>query len=334
MSEIIVNRDSKLVKVLAAEARKERLDSNIVAEADQIISDLVEDLSPDHRHQIAQTVGFAVDELQQHELDFLNAVADKKVVGYNDKAVFDIKTGGIKAFVQAKGSTTARSYVADRHVTLETEEISARPAINVMDLRSHRVNMADLIREANQEITRAKIGKCVSVLSDAIDDYASPFYAAGTGIVKPTLDAMIAYFRRLGPVSIMGDQAAVGQLAGLVGMAMNSGSDIFTQRSDAMIDEYNANGMIGKYNGCSVISLMNGYVPYTTNPILPVNKLFIVPAGLAPSARNLKIVEEGGIVATEDQNINDMTFEVRLDSTFGAGFVSAKLPTIGMYKIN
>lgn len=334
MSEINVTRDSKLIKVLASQARNERLDSNVVDEASQIINDLVTDLSPANRHQIAQTMAFTVDELQKHELDFLNVVADIKNIGYGDKAVFDVKTGGIKAFVQAKGSTTARSYVADRQVTLDTDEISARPAINVMDLRAKKVNMADLIREANREITRKKIMKSVNVLTGAIDDYSTPFYAAGSGIVKPTLDAMINYFRRLGPVSILGDIAAVGQLSGLTGMAMNAGSDVFTQHSDRMIDEYNENGMIGKYNGCGVIALMNGYEDNTTTPILPVDKLFILPAGIAPAARNLKLVNEGGVNAIENQDINDMVFEVRLDQAFGAGFVSAKLPTIGMYQIN
>lgn len=332
---IEIKRNSKLIKVLAAQSRNERVDSNSIDEAAQIINELATDLSPENRHQIAQTIAYTVEELQQHELDFLNAVADIKNVGYGDKATFGIKTGGIKAFIQAKGSTTARSYVASKQFTLDTEEISARPAINIMDLRTGKVNMADIIRDANKEITRKKILRACSVLTDAIDNYASPFYATGTGIVKASLDAQIQYFRRLGAVSIIGDSAAVTGLNALVGMAMNpgTGTDIFTQRTDAMINEMNDNGFIGRYNGCSVIQLANGYYENTTTPILPINWLFIVPAGMTGDARNLKLVNEGGVVATEAQDINDMVYEVKIDTWFGAGFISGKLPTIGGYKI-
>lgn len=277
-----------------------------------------------------------MDKLQERELDFMNQVADIKNIGYGDKPVFNVKTGGIKAYVQAKGSTTKRSYVADRQVALETVEISARPAINIVDLRTGRVNMADLIREANREITNTKLAMVENVLQSSIATYSSPFFGSGTGIVKNTLDAQLAYFRRLGPVTILGDQAAVAQLAPLTGMVMNPGGtgDLFTERSHGMIDEQNENGYIGRYNGCSVISLANTYFDGSTTPVLATDWLYIIPGGISGDARNLKIVNEGGLNATESQNIDDMVYEVRLDTWFGAGFVSGKLPTIGAYDIN
>lgn len=281
-------------------------------------------------------MAFTVDELQQGELDFLNQIADQKNIGYGDKAVFNMKTGGIKAYIQAKGATTKRSYVADRQVSLETVEISARPAINIVDLRSGHVNMADLIREANREITNKKLAMVEKTLHDAIDDYSSPFYAAGNGIVKNTLDAQLAYFRRLGPVTILGDQAAVAQLAPVAGMAMNAGTntDVFTARSAGMLDEANANGFIGRYNGAAVVSLANTYFAGTTTPVLATDWLYLIPGGMSSDQRNLKIVNEGGVNAFESQNIDDLVYEIRLDTWFGCGFVSGKIPTIGAYKIN
>ena len=335
MSEIKVNRDSKLIKVLASEARGERIDSDRVEEAAKIISELASDPTPQNRHQIAQTIAFTVDELQKGELDFLNQVADQKNIGYGDKATFNVKTGGIKAYIQAKGSTTKRSYVSDRQVTVDTVEISARPAINVVDLRSGRINMADLIRDANREITNKKLAMVEGVLHDAIDDYQSPFYATGTGINKATLDAQLAYFKRLGPVTILGDQAAVSQLTALTGLVMNPGSanDLFTQRSHGIIDEANANGYIGRYNGSAIISLANTYFDGTTTPVLATDWLYLIPGGMSGDARNLKIVNEGNVNAFESQSIDDMVYEVRLDQWFGAAFVSGKLPTIGAYLI-
>ena len=279
-------------------------------------------------------MAYTIEDLQKTNMDFLERVADIKNIGYNDKAVFNVKTGGIKAYYQAKGSTTARSYISERSFALETQEISARPAINIVDLRAGRVNMADLIREANDEMTNMKLSKVEAVLHDAMDDFAAPFYASGTGIVKATLDNQLNYFRRIGPVTILGDIAAIAQMVGITGMATNAGGTLLVNASDNMIDEANNNGYLGKYNGMDVVALQNAYHDGSTTPVLATDWLYIIPAGLSADQKNLKIVNEGGVNAMESQNIDDMVFEVRLDQWFGAGFVKKNLPTIGAYKIN
>ena len=336
MANINIEKDSKLIKVLASQASNKPVKYEDARQAAEIITELSKDPTPENRHQIAQAIGYTVQELQSHDLDFLSLFGDIKNIGYGDKAMFNIKTNGIKAYIQAKGSTTARSYITDRQVTVDTQEISARPAINIVDLRTGRVNFADLIREANQEMTNKKLVMVESVLHDAIDNYSSPFYATGTGVVKSTLDGEIAYFRRLGPVSLVGDYAAVSQLSALTGFQMNgtpTANDAFNQYSDDIINEHNANGFIGRYNGCAVAVMQNGYESGSTTPILNPSWIYIVPAGMSGDARNLKIVNEGGVNAFESQNIDDLTFEVRLDEWFGAAFVSGKLPTIGAYLI-
>lgn len=326
---IKVNKDSKLIKVLASQARYQNVAQDQADEAAQIIAELCEDMSPENRHQIAQVIGYTVNDMQQGALDFLNVVADQKNIGYGDKAAFNVKTGGIKAYFQAKGSTTPRSFVSGKQILVDTEEVSARPAINVMDLRTGRVKMADLIREANREITNKKLKKVEQVLHAAVANFTSPFYGTGTGVDKAVLDKIIAYFRRLGPVSIIGDIEAVGKLAGVVGMEMGNQM----QRSDNMVNEFNENGFIGKYNGCNVIAMANAYEEGSTEPILNPNWLYIVPGNLSSDGRNLKIVNEGGMNSFEAQDINDLVFEVRLDQWFGAAFVTGKLPTIGGYLI-
>lgn len=203
-----------------------------------------------------------------------------------------------------------------------------------MDLRTGRVNMADLIRQANVEMTNMKLKKIESVLHAAIQNYNSPFFASGTagqGVVKPTLDAQLNYFRRLGPVSLLGDIAAVAQLAPLTGMAINAND---TQHSDSQIDENNNSGFIGRYNGCEVLAMNNAYEAGSTTPILNENWLYILPGNVSGDMRNLKVVNEGSVTAFEAQNIDDLTYEVRLDQWFGAAFVTGELPTIGAYLIN
>lgn len=330
MSDIKVTRDSKLIKVLAAQARNERVESDKVEEAAQIINVLAQDLNPQNAHEIAQVIAYTVDELQSKSLDFLGLVADTKNIAYGDKAAFKVRTGGIKAYIQAKGSTTARSYVADSQILVDTKEISARPAINIVDLRTGRVNMADLIREANTAMTNKKLVLIEAVLHDAIDNFGSPFYATATGVVKATLDAQLNYFRRLGPVTILGDNAAVAQLAPLTGMAINANS---TQFSGGMIEEHNNNGFIGKYNACDVVAMTNAYEEGSVTPILDEDWLYILPGGMSADMRNLKIVNEGPVNAMPSQNIDDMVYEVRLDQWFGAAFVVGQKPNIGAYCI-
>ena len=326
---IKVNKDSKLIKVLASQARYQNVAQDQADEAAQIIAELCEDMSPENRHQIAQVIGYTVNDMQQGALDFLNVIADQKNIGYGDKAAFNVKTGGIKAYFQAKGSTTPRSFVSGKQILVDTEEVSARPAINIMDLRTGRVKMADLIREANREITNKKLKKVEQVLHAAVQTFAAPFYGTGTGIDKAVLDKIIAYFRRLGPVSIVGDIDAVGKMAGITGMEMGKQMP----RSANMVNEYNENGFLGKYNGCNVIAMANAYEEGSTEPILNPNWLYIVPGNLSSDGRNLKIVNEGGMNSFEAQDINDLVFEVRLDQWFGAAFVTGKLPTIGGYLI-
>ena len=332
MSEINVSRDSKLIKVLAAQVNNQRVDSDKSEEAAQIITELAQDMSPQNMHQIAQIVGYTVDELQQKSLDFLSLVADIKNIGYGDKAAFKVRTGGIKAVFQAKGATAPRSYVADSQILVETRELAARPAINIVDLRTGRVQMSELIRLANEAMTLKKIALVETVLHDSIDNYSSPFYAASgnTTLVAATLDAQLNYFRRIGPVTLLGDIAAVSQLAGHTGMAVSSTGKQF---SGNMIEENNNNGFIGRYKACDVIAMTNAYEDGQTTPILATDWIYIIPGGQSPEMRNLKIVNEGPVNSMASQNIDDRTYEILLDQWFGVAFVVGKNPTSGAHYI-
>lgn len=331
MADITVKRDSKLIKVLAAQVRNERVDSDKIEEAAQICSEMLKDLNPQSAHQIAQTVAFTVDELQEKSLDFLGTVADIKNVSFNEKAAFKVKDYSIKSVIQAKGATTPRSYVADHQILVDTEEISARPAMNIIDLLSNRVNMSDLIKEANDAMTNMKLKKIERVLHASISKYGSPWYAKSTGgLNQSTLDAQLAHFFRLGPVSILGDFSAVGQIAPFTGMAVNPTS---VQFSGSMLDENNANGFIGNYRGAKVISMNNAYDEDGVTPILSPNWLYIIPGGQSNDARNLKIVNEGSVQSMSAQDINDRAYEILLYSWFGVAFVTGKNPTSGAHEL-
>ena len=168
------------------------------------------------------------------------------------------------------------------------------------------------------------------MLQAAIANFATPFYATGTGINKDALQKQINYFRRFGPVTILGDMEAISQLAALTGMAM---STTMTQHSENQINELNDSGFIGRYMGCNVIALTNAFEADGVTPILKTNWLYIIPGGMTGDTRNLKVVNEGAVSAVEAQDINDLVYEVRLDQWFGCAFVTGKVPTIGAYMI-
>lgn len=326
-----IERGMKLINVLAAQNRNERVDSDKIEEANQIISEMVSELTPNNIHLIGQTVAYTVEKLQEKALDFLGNVADIKNISYGEKAAFKVRRGGIKAVVQAKGATAPRSYVADSQILVETKEIAARPAINIIDLRTGRVQMADLIREANEAITEKKLKMAQQVLHASIATFGSPWYAQSiTTLNQAALDAQLQHFRRFGPVTLLGDMAIVSQLAGFTGMAVNSTS---MQYSGNLIDERNNNGFIGNYNGCAVVGMTNAYEDDGVTPVLNPNWLYILPGGQTAEARNLKLVNEGGINSMSSQNIDDRVYEVLLDCWFGAAFVTGRNPTSGAHEL-
>ena len=142
---IEIRKDSQIVEVATAAARHERLDSEVVENANKLIKDLASDPNPHNRYQIAQLVKFAVNDMVHRDTNWLDMIADTKRVAFGDKAEFDVKLPGVRAFIQAKGATTPRTKNAQKKFTLETLSVSARPYINIVELQNGLANTADLI---------------------------------------------------------------------------------------------------------------------------------------------------------------------------------------------
>lgn len=329
MANIEIKKNSKLITVLAEQVKGKTQSYENEREAAEIIAELTKEMTPENRHQIAQVMAFTVERLQEKELDFLGQIADVKNVGYGDKVFFDVQTKGIKAYYQARGATTARSYIAERRFTMETQEISARPAIRLADLRQGRINFADLLKQANHEMTMAKLTAIESAMQAGVSEFGAPWYTAG--LTKTGLDAAIAHLKRLGPVTLLGDAAAVQQIAPFAGYFDMAGAQ---HVSDGMVDEFNNTGMIGRYMGCPVLTMENGFKGDQASTILKDNWIYIITGGASAAQRPLKVLNEGGVNAFESQNIDDLTYEVRLDQSFGAAFVTGGFkPTIGAIEI-
>ena len=325
-----IRKDSQIVDVALAAARNERIDSEVRANADQLIKDLASDPNPHNRYQIAQLVKFAVNDIIRRDTNWLENLADVKRVGFGDKAEFEVKLPGVKAFIQAKGATTPRTKNAHKVVSLETLSVSARPVINIVELQNGLANAADLINDASFQMECAMNGYIQDVLTAAAATWSAPYYGTGSGLVKATLDPMVMHWVRVGGgAAIFGDIGETTNLAALTGFNANVSTQQF---SGNIINEQNENAVIGTYLSAKVVNLMNPLKEDGTDGFLfDEKKLYIVPTGVDAGMRPLKVVFEGDVFSTEATNIDDLSWEIRLDQYFNAAIAKGIRPYLSVY---
>ena len=328
MSEFIINKDAQIVDVLTAQAMGEKVDSKISEDSEAMYAELYKNGDPMSKWQLAQLITFSVNNMMAKESDWLKYIADEKRVGFGDDAAFNVRSKGIKAFIQASGATTARSYVFNKQVILNTETVSARPAVRLRDLRSGKIKMSDLVVEATEAMRNAKNRKVQEVLIAAATTWTAPFYGTGAGIVKGTLDPMIQHWLRTGSAAIIGDIAVIQKLAEQTGFTAATTTQQF---SPDVINEFHRTGRIGSYAGASVVQFINPYLEDGKTTALDAKNLYILPTGTSADERVLKVVTKGDVMTVENTNIDDMTFEIRMDQEFGAGIAYGESPTMSVY---
>lgn len=329
---IEIRKDSQIIEIATAAARHERIDSNVREDADKLIRDLASDPNPHNRYQIAQLVKYAVNDIVKRDTNWLDAIADTKRVGFGDKAEFDVKLPGVKAFIQAKGATTPRTKNSRKAFTMETLSVSSRPFINIVELQNGLANAADLINDASYQMEVAINRYIEDVLYQAVQTWSAPYYASGSNaLVKATLDPMILHWlRTTGGATILGDIALLNQLYGLTGFTSTTN----TQLNDAVLGEQNQNAFIGVYNGAKVLNLMNPFAEDGTDSTVfqKTDLLYILPNAVDAGMRPLKVVFEGDVFSTEATNIDDLSWEIRLDQYFNAGIAYGDRPYMSVYE--
>lgn len=293
-----------------------------VAEVNAEIQKLASNPNPENRYEIAQITGYAVQSIMETTEDFLSRIAEVKTTAVGEKAQFKITKSGIRAFIQAKGSTTPRSKVVNKYVTLDTEEVAARPYINYLELASGKFDFANMITLAANEMTNAKLEKIDAVLRAGAASFITGAYGSGAGIVKATFDPILQNFQRLGKASIVGDIYVISKFNGIAGFNGTNAP------SDKIQDEIMANGHIGNYLGAGVVKFSNPLKMGTFTPVINQKWLYIL-AGLESP---LKVVNEGDVVSLDQTNIDDNSYEVSMRQNFGAGVILGDIPTIGAYQ--
>lgn len=325
-------KTDKAVEIFSAAVTNKKLTEKDIdiAGARGAMKALAQDPTPSHRYEIAAITAYTVEEIVNQQTQFINLFADVKTTSPNEKAKFDVKLRGIQAFWCAKGSTVERSRIYHKSVTLDTDAVGARPSVSFLDLAQGKVNFDEIAADASYEITNKIVGRTQTVLNTGLVGMASPNYGTGTGLIKATLDAQILAFKRLGtPVTLVGDLSVISKLIGLTGFQLATG---IYQTDNSLIQEQNQNGFIGTYNGCNVVQLVNPFQNGSfTNTILPVSYLYIVPSGAA-ALRPLKVAIENDIPPMDVTNIDDRSYEMRLDKHVGAALVYGDRAYIGAYK--
>ena len=282
-----------------------------------------------NRYQMAQLMSYGVGEMLKLETNMLTTVADVKRCAVGQKVGFRIGLNDVKAYVQAKGSTTARNIVANKQILLDTVEISARPVMNLIELATKQVQMSDLIREAKDRMLAAQYSIVQRVINDGVQNWATPYYGTGTGVVKATLDPMINFWKRIGRVVVMGDIEILGKISELTGFTASTTTKEF---SDELINEHNTNGFLGVYNGAQIVALTNPYPDEaTTTPVFDTDKLYILPAAASADMRPLKVLLEGDVMQTDALNIDNGCMEVCLRQFVGAGMAHGQRPYMSVY---
>ena len=324
-----IYRDSKIVEVLVAQAKGERLDSTVLDDANKVYSELIENINnPQAKAMLANLVTFAVEEMLPAETDWRRYVADERAIAESDEAAFRVTHDGIKAYIIADGSTTPRSRVARSQIVLPTVVVSARPVVSLRELRTGKVNMGELAANATRKMANAENKYIENVLITAAATWATPFYGTGAGVVAGTLDPMIQHWLRTGSAAIVGDIAAIQKLAPLTGFTASTTTQQF---SPTFINEFNQTGRIGTYKGASVVQFVNPYETNGVDTVMLKKALYIIPTAASVEDRPLKVVRKGGIVNVDHTDIDEMTYEIRMDEYFGAGIAMGDYPMMSVY---
>jgi hypothetical protein len=315
-----IEKTDKMVAMLAASAIG-TADAESIQKVNEFAAELMSNPTPENRYHMAELVKFAVTNALNERTGYFDKIADNKVIGDNDEPLFDVEYDNSFAVIQAKNATTPRWIAGSKTVTLDTVEVSSRFRVNMFDLRSGKADIGKMTQRATARMEEAMAGYILNVLKGtykAASGLGTPFYGTGSGIVTSTLDPMIRHFQRYGAVNLVGDIEIMDKLAQANGWV-----------SDEMRNEYYQNGFLGKYKGCNAIQLVSGYKNDGMTPVFDTKLLFITPNGYESP---LKIFRKGDVLAMEEQNADNATYELVLRQRFGAAVVFGNVPMLGVYQ--
>jgi xanthosine utilization system XapX-like protein len=316
-NEKTLTKDSKIVQVCNKIIKREQVSNEDRQKAQETIKMLATKRDPQSLFELAQLIGFLVDDKFMQTTNYLNEIADVRPVKDGDKASFKMQRGTISALWQARGSTAERTMIGTEYSSIEADEISIAPAIELEQLQNGQIDFTSLVSDANIAMEYALLKKIETVIEAYWDDLGSPWYASGNG-VTPAIDPIIAAVGRLGSPVILGDIALIQKFVNLTGFNGNV--------PDAIAIEYNQTGVIGTYKGARLVQLVNPLFNDTdmTTTWLDKGYAYILPAGAATSSRPLKVVFEGSMGTYETRYAQSRILEIAMYKKVGVGLASIR----------
>lgn len=320
-----IQKDSRIVEVFSNDLLKKDNSKGEIKDAHVYIQELASNPTPDNQYELAQILSFVINDGLTQRLNFLDLIADVKRTGLKEKAQFKLEIDGLKAMFQSKAGTTERTKVGNKYFGLDTEEVSIRPVVDFIDLKTGETNLVRLADQASRKLENAIVKRVQDVIYSAFKGLNGVNYATGAGITKGSFDPILFAMRRAGgQASIVGDPEA---LAGFTSLAGFNGTV-----PDALAVEHNQNGLIGRYNGSNLIQLDNPFQAHSlTETELRKDLIYVVPS-VENNLKPIKVQLEGGVQTIgTGTNINSNQVEFRFDQWVGVGAVGIR-KLLGVYE--
>lgn len=312
-----LTRDSLIVEVCSQIMNKpNEVKNEDYQKAVEVIKELATKKDPVSIFELSQLVGFLVNDKFMQTVDqYVDLIADVKRVNLGDKASFKMKKGEVTALWQAKGSTAQRSMVGTAYQTIETDEISIAPAVELEQLANGQIDFTAIVDEASQAMEHKFVKQIETVIEAYWDDLGSPWYASANGVTS-AIDPLITAVGRLGSPVVLGDIALLQKFVDL--SAFNSNVP------DSVAVQFHNTGLIGTYRGAKLVQLVNPLTNDTdmTTTLLDKGYGYIVPAGANKESRPLKLVFEGEIDTYNQTIVQSRILEIPMYKKVGVGLAS------------
>lgn len=320
-----ITQESRIVEVFSKEMLNKEVKVSEVDEARKYIQELASNPTPDNRYEIAQILSYLINDNLTERLNYLELIADVKNTDLNEKAQFQIEIDGLKAMFQAKSATTERSKVSNQYFSLDTEEVSIRPVVDFIDLKTGRTDLVRLADQAARKLEMAIVKRVQDAVYTAFSNLSGVNYATGSGVTKGSFDPILFAMRRAGgQASIVGDPEALSKFTELSG---------FDGRvPEALAIEHNQNGAIGRYNGSTLVQLDN---PFQANSLteteLRKDLTYVIP-NVESQLKPIKVQLAGGVQSIDaGVDIDSKQVEFRFDQWVGVGVIGVR-KLLGVYE--
>lgn len=256
------------------------------------------------REELAEVVKIALQDAY-NEFDISPRLFDTKHFKYGDNPLFKTKKKGIRAYWAAPNSYIPESRNYETEITMQFESLGVRPEASISELKTGRLDsFASLIKDGRDAISREIYRKVYTVIAQAYNATSNKDnYFATNSLSAGTLDKAINRVRKQngGMPTIIADYDLCTEIETFPNFKTLEWST----------KEINDNGVLGKYRGCPILYLPEILDPVTQKSIVPTNKMFVVGKKIGYAA------SYGDIDTMQEQNINDKSWNCRVDQELG-----------------